>query len=510
MAARKLSQHDPAKLLAGMPLFAGTGSALLERLSPLCKVLKLPGHAPIYRTGDPVRLAKFLVTGSIKRCTLLTDAVERVLELVRPGQLFALSELFGARTYRSFATTLEPCLILSLPVDALLTAAGKHPALAQRLLETLARQQFAIEFEHVSHHALSGTQRVLDYLLHLAGDQRAIAGETTVRLDASKKLIAAQLDMTPETFSRTLRQLTLDGVIVVNGRAIHIQNATLAIDGVKAREDKTAKLRYPRVDKKPVENPISSAALVNLCGRHRMLSQRLASAWCVVARNLEPESGSIALRKLHGQFERNLAQVKDLPLSDNLRSLCDTLEKRWVAYRELLMAAPAAATNAKKVFERSEQMLAAADRLTAAAATEAAHPAARFVNVSGRNRMLTGRLTKLFLFYDMGVMIDKAQTLMNESRTEFLANMAKLRVHGADTPEIMAQLAIDTEQWHAFGSVIDAAIAATPDRQLTHKVLDASDELLRHVDTTVKLYEKLAEREFSRPTPTPRLNRRPQ
>lgn len=507
MASRKSLQQDPVRLLAGVPLFAGIGQALLTRLGAHCALSELSSHTPVYRAGEPVRNAHFLIRGSIKRCNQLTDDMEQVLELVRPGQMFALSETFGAQIYRSLATTLEPSTVICVPIDVLLDAAGKYPALWLRLLETIARQQFAAEFEHVSHHALSGAQRVLDYLLRLAGDRRGIAGETTVCLDASKKLIAARLDMTPETFSRTLRQLTIDGVIVVNGRSIHIQNATLALDGVKIAKDNTIKLRYPRVDRKP-EEFLSAAALVNMCGRHRMLSQRMAAVWGSAACSLNIDTSQIALRKLRNQFERNLSQVSKLPLSPTLRKHVDALQDRWAGYRDLLTTSPPNPSDAEKAFRQSEQILACADRLTAAAASQANTPAAKFVNVSGRNRMLTARLTKLFFFLSMRIDEKKALMLMDESRTEFHTNMEKLRNHVTDTPEIMAQLAIDTEHWQVFLSVIDAAMDAPTNLKQARKVLEACDELLRHVDTTVKLYEKLGEREHSPNQPATRPGRR--
>lgn len=485
------TQDKPAALLAGIPLFAGLAPAVMKQFAAASQVLELPAQQRLFGIGEPILAAHILVAGAIKRCALLSDEVEKVLELVRPGEMFALSEVFGARTYASFAQAVQPSVVVALPLDRLTAIAGQHPALGLRLLQAMARRHYAAEFEVVAHHALSGTQRVLDYLLHLAGDRRGIAGETTVRLDASKKLIAARLDMTPETFSRTLRQLSSDGLIVVDGRAIHIQNATLGHGKAAADRPPRAPLRYPKMDRK-ADTP-SPAMLVNLCGRHRMLSQRLATAWCMVARKLSPGPTRAALRKFREQFANNLAQVAALPLSPGLREKIDVLAALWEDYRALLTAAPPAAAQARALFDLSERILAAADQLTAAAARAAGTPEAQCVHVAGRNRMLTARLAKLFLFSDWQVRSAEARRLMAASRREFDANLAKLADFGADSPEIAAQLAIDTEQWRALTSVIDAS----PRFQIPHgharEVLAASEELLRHMDTTVKLYERFAE-----------------
>lgn len=495
MPPRQDSSRHIADLLAGTPLFAGLAAELLDELAAAGALLKLPSRSPLFASGEPIRDVHVLITGSIKRSALLADAFEKVLELAQPGQALALSEIFSAGAYASSAQTIKPCVVIAIPLASLGEIALRHPTLNQRLLETIARQHYATEFEVVSHHALPGTQRVLDYLLHLAGDRRGIAGETTVRLDASKKLIAARLDMTPETFSRTLRQLSSDGVIAVSGRIIHIQNATLAAASAGGKK-RSAPLRYSRTERKERNRTSSAAALVNLCGRHRMLSQRMTTCWCIHARRLGSRPLRSALGKFSDQFERNLAQVTDLVtrLAPVLHGELETLRGLWTGYRDLLGSGQTPAPEAGTVFDHSERILAAADRLTASAARAAGTPEARCVNIAGRNRMLTARLAKLFLFADWGVRSARARQLIAASRQEFDANIAKLAAAGADSPEIAAQLAIDAEQWHALTSIIDA----TPHFPIEHgharEVLAASDELLRHMDTTVKLFEHLADR----------------
>lgn len=500
MSSRQDSTERIAALLSGLPLFTGLEGVLLSELAAVGQLIELPPRRRLYGSGEPIRFAHVLLAGSVKRSTLLSDAVEKVLELVRPGQLLALSEVFSAQTYTSLAHTVQPSLVVALPVARLIEIAKHHPGLSLRLLETMAQRHFAAEFEVVSHHALPGTQRVLDYLLRLAGDRRGIAGETTVQLDASKKLIAARLDMTPETFSRTLRQLSTDGVIVVSGRIIHIQNATL-VDGKPEAAGKPsgAPLRYPRLERKAEERRVSPAALVNLCGRHRMLSQRLATGWCILARKLPAVAARGALRKFRSQFERNLVQVGALvqSMSPELQPEIDALTKIWGDYSELLCNQAPAGADPGAAFDLSERVLRAADELTAASARVAGTPEAHCVNIAGRNRMLTARLTKLFVFRDWNVRAAEATKLMAASRSEFDTNIAKLSDFAADSPEIAAQLAIDTEQWRALTSIIDTPAHFEMPHGHAREVLAAGEELLRHMDTTVKLYEHLADRHSS-------------
>lgn len=497
MPSHQHSRDHIIALLSGISLFSGLETELLAELADVGEVLRLPAKRRLFGSGEPIEAAHLLVSGSIKRSTLLADAVEKVLELVRPGQLVAMSEVFGTTTYASSAQAVHPSTLIAIPVARLTEIAGHHPSLSLRLLTTIARQHHAAEFEVISHHALPGAQRVLDYLLHLAGDRRDIAGETTVELDASKKLIAARLDMTPETFSRMLRQLSSDGMIVVHGRYIHIQNATLTKGGTGAEQRRRAPLHYSRTEQmaKNRRRP-SPAALVNLCGRHRMLSQRMATYWCINARKIVTGPTRGALRKYREQFERNLAQVGALiqSLAPELHRKIDLLGGLWTGYRDLLCSHPPASVDPDAVFDLSEHILDAADALTAAAARAAGTTEARCVNIAGRNRMLTARIAKLFLFQDWGVRRTEARKLMTAARREFDANIATLTGCGGESPEIAAQLIIDVEQWRALTSIIDSPARFGMADGHAREVLAASDELLRHLDTTVKLYERLAER----------------
>lgn len=481
---------EPRTLLACIPMFAGIKADRLLRLGSACRVLELPAHRALFGAGQPIKEAHFLAVGAIKRFALLSDKAEKVLELVRPGQVLALSEVFSAGAYASFAETVEPSVVIAIAVDVLRDVVGRDAVLSMRLLEAVAQSHYASEFEVVTHHSHPVTQRVLDYLLGLAGNQRGIAGETTVRFSASKSLIASRLDIAPETFSRTLRQLSDDGIIVVEGRIVHIQNVMLAIAG-RGAGSAVSPVSYRRQERRANAREMSPAALVNICGRHRMLSQRMASAWCMIARDMAPIAARVALRKYLRQFERTMAQLDAMSLSARLRTRHDDLRRVWLTYREALTGTTPEAGLADRVFDLSEQTLDAADLLAAAAADRAGTAAAHMVNVAGRNRMLCARLTKLFLFNGWPDRSRKLGRLSDVSRHEFFSNMRTLSSHSTDAPEAQAQLRVDAEQWQHFLSALDANPAGCFDEEQALAVVAASDELLRNVDTTVKLYERL-------------------
>lgn len=154
------------------------------------------------------------------------------------------------------------------------------------------------------HYGSTGTQRLLNYLIKLAGGHVAQAGETTVTLRTNKKNIAGT---TPESLSRSLRRLSDSGVIVVEGRNVHIQNAALLNTEAGKDAQRLTFTRKPKTVEGAPRKPLSPGVLVNLCGRPRVLSQRMAVTWALIGRKVAPTKARVKLRQLTAQFERALA-----------------------------------------------------------------------------------------------------------------------------------------------------------------------------------------------------------
>lgn len=479
------------ELLAGTPLFAGLPAALLAELAAVSRIDKFQVNDMLFQAGEPIREALVLTGGTVKRSTRLAGEAEKVLELVQPQQILGLGEVFGGSSYASSGQAITPGMVVAIDVRKLRSITRQHLELSWRVIQALAQRQHAIEFDVTGyHHGLTGTQRVLDYLVKLAGEPPALAGETTVTLKSTKKIAASRVDMTPETFSRSLRQLSERGVIVVEGRHIHIQNAAL-LDTGSGRESQP--LVFPRQPKTPVgrEKRLSPGALINLCARPRVLSQRLAIAWAQVGRSIGAARAGLKLRQLRTQFEQNLERLNRAGLPAPLADRLAAVEDVWPRYREALFDADPAVAAAPGVLALSEELLDAVDRLASAAEAHANHPVAHYVNVAGRNRMLTQRIAKLFLFRAWGVAGDIEQQL-DASRREFEANLAELQQTGMAVPELSAQLDEVAGHWRKFGTALQPDPALGPRNGHAQAVIAEGERLLRLVDTAVKLYERLA------------------
>ena len=480
-------------LLSHSPLFCGLAQPQLDELIGASRLRQLDAREYLFRAGQPIREAHLLVSGTLKRSTALAGQKEKIIELVQAQQILGLGELFGTSRYTCSAETITPCIVVALDISKLNAVIRQDLDLSWRIIQALAERQCAIEFDVTGHHfGLTGTQRVLDYLVELAGELPGLAGESPVTLNASKKIIASRIGMTPESFSRSLRQLIDNGVIVVEGRNVHIQNATLLNTEVGNPGQCLSFCRRSPASGARFGLSLSPGALINLCGRPRVLSQRMAMAWALIGQNIVPTKAGVKLRQVKTQFERTLDRLGGIGLPDPLANRLTAVVEVWPRYREALFDTAPALAGASLVLELSEEILEAIDHLARDAATHAAVPAAHYVNLAGRNRMLSQRIGKFFLFREWGVCNEAMLQRMADSWREFEVNLAELKRGGMSVPELAAQLKEIAEQWQRFESVLLPNLANASRSQHALAVIAQGERLLRYVDTTVKLYERLA------------------
>ena len=479
------------ELLSGSQLLADLPAAVLEPLVVSGRIVHLQANQTLFKSSDPIREAFILFSGSVQRSMLLPSGENKLIELIQSEQIISLGELFALTSHTASCTAISRSLLVAIDIRALQTAISKSHELSYRIITALAKQQCAIEFDVTGfHHGLTGAQRLLDYLLELAGDRVGIAGETTVQFNASKRVIAARLGMSPESLSRHLRDLSELGTIMVEGRNVHIQNAALQDTMSDAKE----RLKFRRKPKGHVQHRqalLPPGAIVNTAGRLRVLSQRMAVANSLLRRDIEPHRTRIRLRQLEKAFNDCLAQLLRWPLSDEVRADLAAIEALWPEYQAAVYDETPSPGMATQVFVLSERMFDITDRLTASCARNTGTPLAAYVNQSGRNRVLSQRITKFFLNQDDVAIQPQIAALMPAACSEFETNLRELAESAGEHPELVAQLKVVAAQWQKFVASLDPELLQGGPAKHARKVLIESERLLRCVETMVKLFERL-------------------
>lgn len=217
---------DTQKILSQHYLFSSFEPAQLAELAEYVRPLQLPADRLLFSHGDPAERFFLVVSGQVKLFRTTPDGQEKVMELMGPGRTFGEAIMFmEQQRYPVSAQALKDTTLFAIPNQRYLQLVRSNPDACLRLLGDLSMRlhQRLNEVENLS--LQNAAHRVARYLLKRlppgGGDG------TVLQLDAPKQLIASQLGMKPETFSRVLGALTQQGAITVKGRQIVITSVTL-------------------------------------------------------------------------------------------------------------------------------------------------------------------------------------------------------------------------------------------------------------------------------------------
>lgn len=224
----RFSPNETLSILRRAAAFNTAGDAALEELRGGARRMDVRGGRSIRGAGHAAESVEIVISGLIKRTSFSFGGNERVVELLGRDDLIGLAEAFARQPGWTELVAVDDCVLLSIDAAAVRRAVTAEPMLALRLLESLAHRQAEVEGELVARDTGSAVQRVLAYLIRLAGVRNLPpTGVTQIELPARKQLIAARVGLTPESLSRVLRELTDAGLAACDGRTLSLDNAAL-------------------------------------------------------------------------------------------------------------------------------------------------------------------------------------------------------------------------------------------------------------------------------------------
>ncbi|HJW72044.1 MAG TPA: Crp/Fnr family transcriptional regulator [Geothrix sp.] len=200
------------------PLFRTLDVAQLGKVGALVEIRTLDADQTLFLAGEPCTGFFVVLEGAIQLLRPTEDGEEVPLNLVRAGQSFAEAALFAGGIFPATARALERTLLAKIPRTSFLALLRSDAELCLRMLESLSVWHHRLTFQNQSLRARDTRGRLRTWLAEEA--RRAPNREILLRV--SKKIQAAQLGMSPETFSRQLRHLMEEGLIAVDGPRIQV------------------------------------------------------------------------------------------------------------------------------------------------------------------------------------------------------------------------------------------------------------------------------------------------
>ncbi|MFT6407972.1 MAG: CRP-like cAMP-binding protein [Arenicella sp.] len=202
-------------------LFAALSAQQFETLMNKSRSHQLKKSALLFTMGDSASSFCVLTSGSLKLTVDSPQGIEKVMMIVRPFELFAEAIMFMEKhRYPVNAIALEDSEVICFDNNTFVGFLRDSPDLSLKMLSLLSLRlhKQINEIELLS--TQNSTSRVLNYLSTMITDDGS--NSTAMMLDTSKKNLASRLSIAPETLSRILHKLTIDGIIEIEGRCITV------------------------------------------------------------------------------------------------------------------------------------------------------------------------------------------------------------------------------------------------------------------------------------------------
>lgn len=213
----------PREAIAATAWLSAVPETTIDRLADQSALHRVPSGSTLFEQAETPAFALLLVSGSVELLAV-RGAEETLVEFVRAPDLLLPAAVLNHQPYLMRARVLDEARIVMIQAEAFRQTVASDQALCLAVLACQAAQ-FRRQIKHAKNLQLrSAEERVGCYLLRLTED--ATPGDP-VRLPLEKRLIASQLGMTRETFSRILAGLTRHG-IRVEGDLVHLEDATAA------------------------------------------------------------------------------------------------------------------------------------------------------------------------------------------------------------------------------------------------------------------------------------------
>lgn len=212
------------QMLRKLPLFQSAREADLDALARLARVDTLPRKEILFTRGDPCSGFHVIAYGRIKLSLISSQGVEKPLHIVQPGETIGDITMFLERPYYLTAEALEDCLLVYVSRESIIQLIERDSHFALRMMASLSlRMRMRMVVDDMESFLLQPpAARLATYLMRLVPPDTSTSAR--IELTIKKSVVAAQLNMTPETLSRYFKEMTDAGLVSLEGRSVLIHD----------------------------------------------------------------------------------------------------------------------------------------------------------------------------------------------------------------------------------------------------------------------------------------------
>jgi len=255
------------------------------------------------------------------------------------------------------------------------------------------------------------------------------------------------------------------------------------------------------------------AVVINLSGRQRMLTQKMSKEMLLIAKGIDVEANKKSLKETADLFDKTLKGLRDgdasvgLPATESAVTIkqLDKVADLWGSFKKHVDAVLAgSAVPVDKIAAENlpllKNMNTAVRLYEKAAKKDTGKSAGVVINLAGKQRMLTQKMSKEMLLIALGHNVDENKTNLRGTASLFDRTLkglrdgdADLELPGTKDAAIVAQLDKVGGLWKDFHPLMEAAgdvASKEVSMDSLNKMAASNLPLLKEMNAAVKMYEK--------------------